>query len=448
MTAALLSGLVLLIFIIASAAIVFDNMMEEADFVLAERSETLLAQFKAETPSANDLKNDSFSAPLNAELAEVKLIRYFSPEIDWATKDPDWQLDWVQDESWLRKKKRTIWDGLDVWRTYAEKSNGEHGILLAMDLYEIRREVWRMCRTFLNALPLTLLFVGIGGWWTSRRIVEPLDTLATAMERVADGDLTERLELTHARDLIDRLSRIFNQMTRRLQSSFRQANRFSSDASHELRTPLTILRGQLENALQKADGEHAVELAGLLDQTERLRGIIDGLLLLSRSDAGKLSVGYDEQDLSKLATDVIQDFESALSESGITLNSKITPDLNLRGDPGLLRQALGNLISNAEKFNLPENGWISIELKPDGEELWLSVENSGEPIAPDQKRDVFRRFFRASGDRESPTAPGTGLGLSIVEAVAEAHGGRAWCEPRSASNRFVLAFPRSEGPSM
>ncbi|MEM1296726.1 MAG: ATP-binding protein, partial [Verrucomicrobiota bacterium] len=266
-------------------------------------------------------------------------------------------------------------------------------------------------------------------------------------ESVADGDLTERLELTHARDLLDRLSRIFNEMTRRLQSSFRQANRFSSDASHELRTPLTILRGQLENALQKAEGDRAVELAGLLDQTERLRGIIDGLLLLSRSDAGKLTIGYDEEDFSKLVTDVIQDFESALSESGICLESEIAPNLKLRGDPGLLRQAIGNLISNAEKFNLPEKGRISIHLKQNGEELWLSVENTGTPIDPDQTRDVFRRFFRASGDRESPTAPGTGLGLSIVEAVAEAHGGRAWCEPQSASNRFVLAFPKSEDPS-
>ncbi len=444
MTAALLSGLVLLIFIIASAAIVFDNMMEEADFVLAERSETLITQFDAKAPSTKDLKNDKFSAPLNAELAEVRLVRYTSPDMDWTTKDSKWKIDWIQDEDWLKKKKRTVWNGLDVWRTYAAKTHGDHGILLAMDLYEIRREVWRMCKTFLSALPLTLLFVGIGGWWTARRIVKPLDTLATAMESVADGDLTERLELTHARDLIDRLSRIFNEMTRRLQSSFRQANRFSSDASHELRTPLTILRGQLEQALQKAEGDHAVELAGLLDQTERLRGIINGLLLLSRSDAGKLAIGSDELDLSKLASDVVQDFESALSESGITVESDIAPELKLRGDPGLLRQALGNLISNAEKFNLPENGRISIKLEENGDEIWLSVENTGTPIAPDQTRDVFRRFFRASGDRESPKAPGTGLGLSIVEAVAEAHGGRSWCKPLSATNRFYLAFPKGE----
>ncbi len=441
LSAALLSGLALLTFIIASAAIVFDNMIEEADFVLAERSEVLLRQFKETPPTPKDLEKDEYSAPLNAELAAVKVLRFASAELDWQTDSPEWQIEWLAKKDWRRTKKRTVWNGLDVWRTYSAGSNQDHGILLAMDLYEIRREVWRMCKTFLSALPLTLLFVGFGGWWTARRSVLPLQSLATAMEHVAEGNLTESVDVSTTKDLLGRLARVFNRMTGRLQTSFEQATRFSSDASHELRTPLTILRGNLENALQKAEGERAMELAELLMQTERLRGIIDGLLLLSRSDAGKLMIGGDIVNLSALVEDVALDFESAVSDAGITLESEISPQLEVRGDQRLLRQAVGNLIGNAEKFNLPENGRIIVRVTRERDEIRVCVENSALPIAADKVDHVFRRFFRASSDRETPSAPGSGLGLSIVEAVAQAHEGRTWCEPGEKSNRFYLALP-------
>ena len=445
LSAALLAGLALLTFIIASAAIVFDNMIEEADFVLAERSKSLLQQFRFNPPSPSDLEAEEDSVPLNAELSAVKLIRYSSPEIDWFTRDRRWKQKPWRKEGWRNDRKHTVWswNGLDVWRTYRADAEGRR-ILLAMDLSEIRREVWRMCKTFLTALPITLIIIAFGGWWMARRSTVPLQHLATAMEHVAQGDLTERVELSHARDLLDRLARVFNRMTGRLQTSFEQATRFSSDASHELRTPLTILRGQLENALQKAEGDQAVQLAELLAQTERLRGIIHGLLLLSRSDAGKLAIGRDEVDFSEIVREVAGDFESALSEAGIALETRIAPNLRVQGDAGLLRQAVVNLLSNAEKFNLPQNGRISVKLARDDGEIRLSVENAGEPIPSHDAQRVFRRFYRTSSKRETPSAPGTGLGLSIVEAVTEAHGGRAWCEPQTDSNRFNLAFPGRE----
>ncbi len=446
LSAALLAGLALLTFIIASAAIVFDNMIEEADFVLAERSKALLQQFRFNPPSPGDLEAEEHSVPLNAEMSAVKLIRYSSPEIEWFTRDQRWKQKSWRKEGWGSRRKHTVWswNGLDVWRTYRAQAGEERRILLAMDLSEIRREVWRMCKTFLTALPITLIIIAFGGWWMARRSTVPLQHLATAMEHVAEGDLTERVELSHARDLLDRLARVFNRMTGRLQTSFEQATRFSSDASHELRTPLTILRGQLENALQKAQGEQAVQLAELLAQTERLRGIIHGLLLLSRSDAGKLAIGRDEVDFSEIVSEVAGDFESALGEAGIALETRIAPNLRVQGDAGLLRQAVVNLLSNAEKFNLSRDGRISVKLARGEGEIRLCVENAGEPIPSHDAKRVFRRFYRTSSTRETPSAPGTGLGLSIVEAVTEAHGGRAWCEPQTASNCFNLAFPDRE----
>jgi len=431
----------LITFISVSAAIVFDNMIEEADFVLREYSRKLIYEFASEPPAPLVLEEQTYQVPLNAEQTTIRVLCFIGPGIDWRTQAEDWQFEGMDQMNWF-PRMRTVWIGMNAWRTYSVVYESGYGIVLTMDLAEIKEEVWKMCQTYLSALPATLIIVGVGGWWMARRSVLPLRSLVESMESVAQGDLTKRVELTQAKDALDRLASVFNRMMTRLQSSFDQASRFSSDASHELRTPLTVLQGQLEEALQKAEVEEdAMRISGLLEQTERLRGIMDSLLLLSRSDAGKLNIESDEVDFSALTQEVMEDFEEAVADAGIRIEVDVKPGLRVRGDTGLLRQAIGNLLGNAIKYNLESEGWIEVKLTEQNGSVLLSLENSAHVIEADEREQIFRRFYRSApgSGRQMTTVAGKGLGLSIVQAIAEAHHGSVWCEPgREQSNRFVF----------
>lgn len=447
LSAALLSAAALITFIVTSSAIVFDNMLEGADFELRQIAEETLRNYAITPPTAEELAKFEDSAPLDAEIAKVVLRYYSNGEFSWRTSHPAWQDNRLgEPRNGGRPKKDTVWDGVEPWRSFTYFNPDGQVIVLSMDLYEVKREVLRMIKTYLKALPFAVFIVGFGAWFVAKRAASPLQTLAEAMRHVAEGDLRERIDLSGTRDALDRLAEVFNGMTERLESSFEQATRFTSDASHELRTPITVLRGNLENALQKAEGDEAIELAGLLEQTERLRGIIDGLLLLSRSDVGRLGIRDDEFDWSQLVEEIADDFSDSIEAAGIEFRRKVEPGIKVRGDQQLLRQVVGNLLGNAEKFNLRENGHIELRLHSnESDQAILEIESSGAPIPESDRKRVFRRFFRASSDRETPEAPGSGLGLSIVEAAVDAHNGRAWCEAAEGGNCFVVALPIPSG---
>jgi len=442
LSAAALAGAVLLVFIAVSSVIVFDNMIEEADFVLKEQAKVLSSQFAKEEGRV-DWQQRVIEVPLNAELAEIQVHYFTGPGVNWKTVDPFWDTDWLKTISWFEHQE-TVWSGWDVWRTYSIAWENGYAIALSMDLGELRQEVLKMGWTYFSALPITLMIVGVGGWWVARYSVAPLKKLASGMESVASGNFDRRLQLSTSSDALDKLAGIFNEMAGRLKISFDQATRFTSDASHELMTPVTVLRGQLEQALQESEGAEQDRLSELLAEVERLREILDALLLLSRSDAGQLSLERSLVDLSALTAEVAEDFQSAIEDSGLRLAQQIAPSVSLQGDKRLLRQALGNLLSNAIKYNRAKEGRIEVSLDTSPAHVRLCMENSGEPISPAMKEKVFARFSRGAvdgGSHERPGIQGTGIGLSIVKAITEAHGGRAWCEPGEEGNRFILEFP-------
>lgn len=448
LSAALLSAAALLTFIVASAVVVFDSMIAEADFVLRNTARDLATEFAEAPPTADALEARRDQAPLNAAMSDIRIRYYQNSQLTWLSQELGWEgQDFGSAENSTTRRK-TVWVERDLWRTYGGSLAGDQHIGLSINLQKFETDVWRMVTTYLSALPFAALIVGIGAWIFATRAVRPLRTLAAAMEQVARGDLRERIDLGGARDALDRLAGVFNRMAERLESSFEQATRFTSDASHELRTPLTVLRGQLENALQTAHGDQAMIYADLLEQTERLRNIIDGLLLLSRADVGKLSAGDEIVDFSALVRDVAQDFDDSFSEAGIAYRQRIEEGVRVRGDQQLLRQALGNLLGNAEKFNLAEDGRIELSLSETGNTVRLAVESTGPAIAEGDRERVFRRFYRAPSDRETPAVRGTGLGLSIVQASIEAHGGTVRCETgEGGTNRFVIELPSCQEPT-
>jgi len=235
---------------------------------------------------------------------------------------------------------------------------------------------------------------------------------------------------------------VFNDTLDRLERSFAQATRFSSDASHELKTPLTIMRGEIESTLRAQPDTPRVDslLDSLLDQTQRLSAIVENLLLLSRADAGALTLKRETIDFSAMCRELVEDAEILALQQNIKTKSEISPEIEVRGDELYLRRTLLNLLDNAIKYNV-EGGTVSISATKSSSQVFFRITNTGPEIPTDQKSRVFERFYRADPSRSSEMG-GSGLGLSICREIVLAHGGQIWLEqPQPGWTAFVFTLP-------
>ncbi|HLL51737.1 MAG TPA: HAMP domain-containing sensor histidine kinase, partial [Thermomicrobiales bacterium] len=287
-----------------------------------------------------------------------------------------------------------------------------------------------------SALGLALALAG--GWVLAGRALRPVDRVTAAAAAIAAGDgtamsLSARLPVPRTDDELSRLSATFNAMLDRLQGSFRAQERFVGDASHELRTPLTAIRGNVDVLMRQTrrdpSGLDPIDLAPALDdirrESDRMRRLLDDLLLLARADASDghtdtAVVRRDRVRLNEIAADAVRSAEALAS--GHTLELEAPRSVEIPGDADRLHQLLMILLDNAVRHT-PPTGRIRVALAatPDGQAR-IAVRDEGEGIAPEHLPHVFERFYRADGAR-GRSSGGTGLGLAIAQAICRAHGG-------------------------
>ena len=212
---------------------------------------------------------------------------------------------------------------------------------------------------------------------------------------------------------------------RRLRELDRLKDQFVATVSHELRTPLTSIHGYLDLVLGGEAGELNDEqhqfLSIAVRNSDRLRRLVDDLLLVSEADAG-LELELEAVDLGVLAVDSVESAQPAAEAAGINLDFSAEGTFPLKGDPVRLGQLLDNLISNALKFT-PRGGRVTVRTGLNGEVAFAEVEDTGMGISAADQERLFERFFRTSS-ATAQAIPGIGLGLSISQAIAEAHGGK------------------------
>jgi signal transduction histidine kinase len=235
---------------------------------------------------------------------------------------------------------------------------------------------------------------------------------------------------------------VLNNAFDRLERSFAQATRFSSDASHELKTPLTIMRGEIESALSNdsIDPQNEKLLEGLLQQTHRLSAIVENLLLLSRADAGALNLRKVAVDFSGLCQELAADAEILALRHKIIISSAIENEVQVLADEWYLRRLLLNLLDNAIKYNL-YSGRVEIFLAKSGDLASFRIANTGPEISEEHQTRIFERFYRTEDSRASEVV-GSGLGLSICREIVLAHQGQIWMErTRPGWTVFVVNLP-------
>jgi signal transduction histidine kinase len=307
---------------------------------------------------------------------------------------------------------------------------------------ETRELILRLVVADFTALPLAVLVAAFGVWWTTGKALKPLHDIADAAERIHAKALRTRIPNPPAHDEIERLVSVLNNTFDRLERSFAQATRFSSEASHELKTPLTIMRGEIESALSNdsIDPQNEKLLESLLQQTHRLSAIVENLLLLSRADAGALNLRKKAVDFSGLCQELAADAEILALRRNIDLSSTIENEVQIQADEWYLRRLLLNLLDNAIKYNI-HSGRVEIHLTKSGYLASFQIANTGPEISEEHQIRIFERFYRTEASRASEVV-GSGLGLSICREIVLAHQGQIWMErTRPGWTVFVVNLP-------
>ncbi len=287
--------------------------------------------------------------------------------------------------------------------------------------------LWEQFRSDLLALilpaPLILLVAAAAGFLFASRALRPIQQMARKAEEIKSDRLHERLPVSPSDGELADLARVFNALLVRLEQSFEQLRRFTSDASHELRTPLAAMRSVGEVALQKhgTPNEYRDAIGSMLEEANQLTRLVDTLLTMARADAGQIHLNPSRFSAIDLARECTSLFEALLEENGQTLAVNAVEDATLCGDWLLLRQALVNVVHNAIKYT-PRGGTITLRIQSAEGSVILQVEDSGPGIPEHELPKVFDRFYRVDEGR-SRDAGGTGLGLAIARWSVEIHGG-------------------------
>ena len=291
-------------------------------------------------------------------------------------------------------------------------------------------------------LPIGVALAGLGGYSLARRALAPVDRMAERARYITAERLSERLPIDNPDYELGRLALVFNDTLGRLESSFDQMRRFTSDISHELRTPLTAIRSVGEIGLRTGRSERVFRgiIGSMLEEADRLACLVDRLLSLSRAESGQAKLSLEDVDIHDLAHEVVGHLSVLAEEKRqtITIDDRDAPTAIV--DRLVLRQALINLVDNAIKYT-PAGGRIAVHVAGSATTAFIDVSDTGPGVGPDGPRRIFDRYYR-DREQEDGQVKGSGLGLAIAKWAVEVNGGKLTLEASSAAgSTFRIALP-------
>ncbi|HUB70093.1 MAG TPA: HAMP domain-containing sensor histidine kinase [Acidimicrobiales bacterium] len=282
-------------------------------------------------------------------------------------------------------------------------------------------------------LALLLVFGLLGGWALAGRMLAPLARITDATRIAASGSLSHRVLLKGRKDEFRELADAFDTMLGRLEANMAEQQRFAANASHQLRTPLAITQTLLDVA-RKDPGHDTGELVERLHVVNtRAIDLTEALLLLSRADLRSFTP--EQVDLSLIVEEATETLLPLADKYGVTIETcgELTPAV---GSEALLLQLSTNLVHNAIVHNLPEQGTVWVTTSLHSETVVLTVENTGDKLAPQLVPGLVEPFVRGN-ERVRTDHAGTGLGLAIVKSITQAHNGALTLTPRAAGGLYV-----------
>ncbi|REE97172.1 sensor histidine kinase [Thermomonospora umbrina] len=311
----------------------------------------------------------------------------------------------------------------DVTAALKAKAAGKdgQGLFVGVAVVDARNETLDRLLTVSGfALAGLAVTAGLTGWWLAGRVLGPVRTITATARRLSWRDLDRRIAMTGPEDELKELADTFDAMLTRLERAFESQRRFVANASHELRNPLALQRMAIQVGLRTADAERLPDIrADLLSANRRMERLIDGLLLLARSDGGLRR--REPLALPEVVAEALDEYRERVAEAGVTLTTDLA-EARVLGDGVLVAQLVSNLVDNGLRYNR-RGGTVEVRTEPDGT---LRVRNTGPPVPADRIATLFQPFTRLpDAETTDGTAHrGAGLGLSIVQAIVTAHDGR------------------------
>ena len=278
-----------------------------------------------------------------------------------------------------------------------------------------------------------LVFGLVGGWLLAGQMLAPLTRITNAARRTATGSLSHRIQLEGRGDEFRELADAFDSMLARLEAQVAEQQRFAANASHELRTPLAITQTLLDVARKDPSRDNGELVDRLHYVNTRAIDLTEALLLLSRAD--QRSFVREHVDLSLIAEEATETLLPLAEQRDATIETSgdTCPTI---GSHALLLQMATNLVHNAIVHNMPEQGavWVTTSVQP--KSVVLTVENTGEKLAPQLVSTLGEPFLRGT-ERIRTDHAGVGLGLAIVKSITRAHDGILTLTPRPAGGLCV-----------
>jgi heavy metal sensor kinase len=330
----------------------------------------------------------------------------------------------------------------------ASRPAGRHGriVEVAGPLRYFDATLRRFSTLLLLAVPLLVLVATSAGYWMAGRALAPVQDITRDARALDPRQLSARLTMPVARDELHQLTGTLNEMLARIEQSVSRTRQFTADASHELRGPLALIQAAAEYALrrERPREELADALGTVLRETQRTSRLVESLLLLARTDAADAPTSMGPADAARVVQDVLAATAPLAREHDVHLEAD-APDapVSVSIDATLLHRVVFILVDNAIKYT-PAGGHVHVTAVEEGEEVRVSVRDTGIGIAPDDQSHVFDRFWRADRAR-SRGVGGAGLGLSIAqELVSRAGGTITLTSQPGTGSTFEVRLPRAE----
>lgn len=278
-----------------------------------------------------------------------------------------------------------------------------------------------MNRMLLPATLISIVIALIAAVFLANKIVRPIDLLTHAVQKMGDGDLSSRVNIT-SKDEVGTLSMAFNAMADRIEKSEQLRRNLVNDIAHELRTPLTSIRCMLES-LQDGISNPTPELINSIhEESMLLNQIIDDLQELALAEAGKLKLNLQSVSLSDSLNQAVTSLQQNANLNGVIIKLNVPKYLlDVYADPVRIGQVIRILLTNAITHT-PRGGQVKISAQLKGQGIEIVVSDTGIGINPEHLPFIFERFYRADSSRNRATG-GAGLGLAIAKQIVQMHGG-------------------------
>jgi two-component system OmpR family sensor kinase len=367
--------------------------------------------------------------------SEERLTQVISQTSERPILDPD-ELEQVEAGERLRLEREV--PGLDgrarLLASEVDTPQGRRAVVAGASLEDRDEALRELLGQLVLVGPAALLLASLLGYGIATAALRPVESMRAEAAAISGAEPGRRLPLSSARDEISRLGETLNEMLARLEAALARERSFVADASHELRTPLALLKGELDLTLRRPRSAEELEsaLRSAATETDRLGRLAEDLLVLARSDQGRLGLKREPIATRDIAIRVAERFAPPAG----AIEVDVPDGLRFSGDRVRIEQALADLVANAlEHGSRP----VRISARDRDGSVELHVVDEGPGFPAEFLPRAFERFTRAD---EARSGGGAGLGLAIVAAIASAHGGSAHAANRTAGGADVwLSIP-------